>query len=76
MQYPHLVHLDMNSPKPVPVFDVVANCVNSLGNISESMPVPVSLMLITTSLSFLCTATLIVPSFVNFTALISRLEIT
>jgi hypothetical protein len=46
---------DMNRPSPVPVLDlvvVVANLVNSLGNISESMPGPVSFILATISLLF------------------------
>jgi hypothetical protein len=35
---------DMNNPNPVPpVSDFVVNFVNSLGNISRSIPVPVSL---------------------------------
>ena len=68
--------LEMNNPKPVPVVDVVANFVNSLGSISGSIPAPVSLMLITISLSFCSVTTFMVPSFVNFTALASKLEIT
>ena len=43
---------DMKRPSPVPVVDFVANFVNSLGNISESMPMPVSLILTTISVLF------------------------
>jgi hypothetical protein len=36
-----MIHLDMNKPKPVPpLSDFVANFVNNLGNISESIPIP------------------------------------
>jgi hypothetical protein len=55
---------DMNRPTPVPVLDL-ANFVNSLGNISESMPEPVSFILTTFSLLFGITAAVIGPSFVN-----------
>jgi hypothetical protein len=58
------------------MFDFVVNFVNSLGKISGSIPVPVSLMLTRISPLFSSAATLIVPSFVNFTALANRLEIT
>jgi len=34
----------MNNPSPVPLSDFVANFVNSLGNISGSIPLPVSFM--------------------------------
>jgi hypothetical protein len=61
---------DMKRPSPVPVLDFVANFVNSLGNISESMPGPVSLI---TTISLLirteATLTITVPSFVNLIAL-------
>ena len=70
---------DMKRPSPVPVLDlvvVVANLVNSLGNISESMPEPVSFMLTTISLLFGTTAVVMVPSFVNLIALLRRFEIT
>ena len=65
---------DMKRPSPVPVVDFVANFVNSLGNTSESMPMPVSLILTTSSLLFGATATLTltVPSFVNLIALLRR----
>ena len=43
---------DMKRPSPSPVVDFVANLVNSIGNISESMPGPVSDILTTTSLLF------------------------
>ena len=69
---------DMKRPSPVPVLDFVANFVNSLGNISESMPGPVSLILTTISLLIRTEATLTitVPSFVNLIALFRRFEIT
>jgi hypothetical protein len=54
---------DMKRPSPVPVLDLVvvaANLVNSLGNISESIPEPVSFILTTISLSFGATAAVIV----------------
>jgi hypothetical protein len=35
----------INNPKPVPENDFEANLENNLGKSSESMPVPVSLML-------------------------------
>jgi hypothetical protein len=38
---------DMKRPSPVPAVDFVANFVNSLGNISESIPWPVSDILTT-----------------------------
>ena len=41
--------LEMNNPSPVPLSDLVANFVNSLGRISGCMPTPVSLILIMTS---------------------------
>ena len=40
--------LEINSPSPVPLKDFVANFVNSLGNISGSIPVPVSFILTVT----------------------------
>jgi hypothetical protein len=41
------IFLQINNPKPIPVplSDFIANFVNNLGNISESIPEPVSLML-------------------------------
>ncbi len=43
-----MILFDINNPNLVPIVsDLVANFVNSFGNISESMPVPVSFMLIT-----------------------------
>ena len=62
----------MKRPSPVPVVDFVANFVNSLGNISESMPRPVSLILTRTSMLFVTAATLTVPSFVNLMALLRK----
>jgi hypothetical protein len=48
-----IILLDMKRPSPVPlVVDFVANFANSLGNISGSIPVPVSLILTKTSLFF------------------------
>ena len=77
---------EINKPSPVPLDDFETNFSNSLGNMSESIPEPVSLMLtITTSLLvlvllsfFFSTTTDIVPSssFVNLIALSNRLEIT
>jgi hypothetical protein len=43
---------DMKRPSPVPAVDFVANFVNSLGNISESIPWPVSDILTTILLLF------------------------
>ena len=60
-----------NNPNHVPpsVVDLVANFVKSFGNISESIPVPVSFMLTTISslllLSFLSTITVMLPSSVT-----------
>jgi len=51
---------DMKRPSPVPAVDFVANFVNSLGNISESMPGPVSVILTTISLLF-GTAAAVIP---------------
>jgi hypothetical protein len=62
----------MNKPKPVPVTDFVANFVNNLGNISGSIPIPVSSTLTTITLLssvFLLTLIVILPSFVNLIAL-------
>ena len=70
-----IILFETNSPRPVPSNDFVANLVNSLGNISESIPVPVSFILNVTLPSFLSKTMDIVPSLVNFTALLSRLEI-
>jgi hypothetical protein len=36
---------EINNPNPVPLSDFVANFVNNLGNISESIPEPVSFTL-------------------------------
>jgi hypothetical protein len=65
---------DMNRPSPVPVLDFVANFVNSLGNISESMPGPVSVILTTISLVFGTGVILTVPSSVNLIALLRSLK--
>jgi len=43
---------DIKRPSPVPAVDFVANFVNSLGNISESIPAPVSDIFTTISLFF------------------------
>jgi hypothetical protein len=69
---------DMKRPSPVPVIDFAANFVNSLCNISESMPAPVSDIFTTISLLFGTTAAIIltVPSFVNLIALFRRFQIT
>ena len=37
---------EMYKPRPVPLSDIVADFSNRHGNISESMPVPVSYILI------------------------------
>ena len=76
--------LEINKPKPVPVTDFVANFVNNLGNISGSIPVPVSFILTITwsslprpppySSSFLCMAIVILPSAVNLIALLRILS--
>ena len=49
-----IILLEINSPKPVPptIEDLVANFVKSFGNISESIPVPVSFMLTITLLHY------------------------
>jgi hypothetical protein len=39
---------DMYKPSPIPMSDFVANFVNNFDNISGSIPVPVSIILITT----------------------------
>lgn len=62
-------------------FHSVANFVNNLENISGSIPVPVSFILTVTSpmppVSFLSIVTCIVSSsFVNFKALLNKLEMT
>ena len=75
---------EINKPSPVPLEDFETNFSNSLDNMLESIPKPVSLMLtMTTSLlllllSFFFSTTIdIVPSsFVNLIALSNRLEIT
>jgi hypothetical protein len=67
----------MNKPNPVPLSDFVANFVNNLGNISESIPVPVSFILTVTSPILYSKITYIVSSsFVNFEALFNKLEMT
>jgi hypothetical protein len=65
---------DMKRPSPVPLLDFVANFVNSLGNISESMPGPVSVILTTISLVFGTAVILTVPSSVNLIALLRSLK--
>ena len=57
----------MNNPSPVPpASDFVANLVNNRGNISESIPLPLSLIrTITYPSSAFSTVVIIVPSFVN-----------
>ena len=80
--------LEIYNPKPKPSKDFVINFENILGNISDSIPVPVSLtvtnaydlllllMLLVLLLSFFSIETNISPSLVNFIALLKRLEIT
>jgi len=66
----------MNKPKPVPLSDLVANFANNLGNISGSIPVPVSFILTTASQltwppffsSFLFVCTVIVISFLSLSS--------
>jgi hypothetical protein len=41
--------LDIYNPRPVPLKDLLENFVNSLGNISGSIPEPLSSILTTTS---------------------------
>ena len=76
---------EINKPNPVPLDNFETNFSNSLGNMSESIPEPVSMMLtMMTSLLlllllsfFFSTSIDIVPSsFVNLIALSKRLEIT
>src|SRR5215216_4289817 len=80
-----MILFEIYKPKPVPVSDLVANFENNRGRISGSMPVPVSLTLTMTSSSssllllllfLLSTSTVIVPSLVNLTALLIKLEMT
>lgn len=68
----------MYNPNPVPSKDLVANFVNSLENISGSIPAPVSLTLTRISLPISSFSTLIdiSPSFVNVRAFLRRFEIT
>lgn len=68
----------MYNPNPVPSKDLVANFVNSLENISGSIPAPVSLTLTRISLPISSFSTLIdiSPSFVNLRAFLRRFEIT
>jgi hypothetical protein len=40
-----IILFEINNPNPVPSKDFVANFENSLGKISESMPVPLSFIL-------------------------------
>jgi hypothetical protein len=77
--------LDINSPNPVPLSDFVANFENNLGNISESIPEPVSFTLtiilppppLSASSSFsLFVSTRIVPWLVKLIALLIKLKIT
>jgi hypothetical protein len=76
---------EINKPNPVPLDDFETNFSNSLGNMSESIPEPVSMMLtMMTSLllllllSFFLSTTIDIgsSSFVNLMALSKRLEIT
>ena len=78
-----IILLEINNLNPVPpsVVDFVANLVKSFGNICWSIPVHVSLMLTTISLSsllslFLSTIIVMLPSLVNLIALFNRLETT
>jgi hypothetical protein len=74
---------EINKPSPVPLCDFEVNFSNSFGNMSESIPEPVSLLTITTSLLLLLlsfffstTTDIVPPSFGNLIALSNRLEIT
>lgn len=70
--------LEMYNPNPVPLSDFVANLVNSLGSISESIPLPVSFIFIIISwlFSLFIAIIFIEPCLVNLIALSSKLEIT
>src|SRR4051812_22080393 len=70
--------LQIYSPNPVPLSDFVANFINNLGKISESIPLPVSFIFIIISLSssLLFTMTSIEPCLVNLIALFNKLDIT
>ena len=67
---------EINKPSPVPLNDFETNFSNSLENMSESIPEPVSLLTITTSLLLLLllsfffstTTDIVPPSFVNLMA--------
>jgi hypothetical protein len=67
----------MYKPRPVPLSDFVANFSNSRGNISESIPIPVSCILIVIAWSlYFSIDILISPFYVNLDALPKRLKIT
>ena len=80
-----IMYLEINNPNPVPVWEVVANFVNSLEYISAAIPSPVSMILtiaVLVTFSFLSWRSLsfivivMVPSFVKLTALINKLSMT
>jgi hypothetical protein len=70
--------LEMYNPNPIPLSDFVTNLVNNLGNISASIPVPVSSTPILTepASSFFSLVIAIVPRLVKLIALLNRLEMT
>ena len=72
-----MILLDIYRPRPVPpLSDFEANLANSLGNTSESIPIPVSLTdtITTSSTSFFSAETTILSSTsVNLIALLRRL---
>src|SRR5712692_5917700 len=66
----------MNKPNPVPLSDFVTNFENKRGNISGSIPGPVSFTLTRTLSSVLNASIEITPSEVNFIAFLRRFKIT
>jgi hypothetical protein len=70
------IFFDMYKPRPIPISDFVVNFENNFGNMSGSIPSPLSVILTTTSLLLVSTDADIVPSVVNLIELLSRLSIT
>lgn len=70
--------LEIYNPSPVPLSDFLVNFVNNLGNISGSIPVPVSSILIITEPAsiFFFFGLAMVHSLVKLIAFLNRLEIT
>ena len=76
-----MILLEINNPKPVSSFDFETNIEHNLGNISGSIPVPVSFTVTITSSRlaslpplFVFALTKIVPSRVNLIALLNRMD--